>query len=173
MIVLFYLLVGAAIIVFQTTLTEYFSVWMGVRPDAMLLATLYLGLHRGREPGLIGGFLFGLLQDALTGGLLGANALSKGLIGHATGNLRRNIVSRNALFQSGVGLFATLFDVGLSAGLAFVFLPDLPMPETYWWEGAKSAVLNMALAPVVIGLLGRAQARTTPPTGGVPYPDVI
>jgi len=75
MIVIFYCLVGAGAIVFQSTVSEYFKAWLGARPDAMTLIVVYLGLQRGQETGLIGGFFLGLLQDVLTGGLLGANAL--------------------------------------------------------------------------------------------------
>lgn len=171
MIVLFYLLVGAATIVFQTSVTEYFNVWTGAQPDAMLLVTLYLGIHRGRETGLIGGFFLGLLQDALSGGLLGANALSKGLIGHGTGSLRQNVLGRNWIFRGALGLFATAFDVLLAAVLAVVFLPDLPLPADYWWAGAKTAAINTVLAPAVVGLLGKAEARVLPPAAGAPYPD--
>ena len=84
---LFYLFAAAGTIVFQTSITEYFHTWTSARPDAMLLVTLYIGMRRGSEGGLITGFILGLLQDILSGGLLGANSLSKGLSGYLTGGL--------------------------------------------------------------------------------------
>lgn len=173
MTALFYILLGATAIAFQTTITDYFSVWTGTRPDAILLATIFLGTYRGREAGLVGGFLLGLFQDVLTGGLLGANGLSKGLIGYATGGLRRNISNRNILFMGGLGLIASVFDLVLGAALTFVFLPDEVLPVGFWLAGGKSTVLNVLLAPILVGLLGKAEARILPPPGGVPYPDRI
>lgn len=173
MIVLFYILAGIGIVVFQTTLSDYFNNWLSVRPDAMLLAALFLGIYRGKETGIVGGFLLGLTEDVLSGGLLGINALTKGLIGYSAGGLRRNVTSRDTLFQGGLGFFATVFDIGVAAFLLAIFLPDFPVSAGYWWAGAKSTILNAALAPVVIGLLGAAHARILPATGGVPYPDRI
>ncbi|MDA1001725.1 MAG: rod shape-determining protein MreD, partial [bacterium] len=161
------------IVVFQTSLADYFNTWLGIRPDGMLLAALFLGIYRGKETGVVGGFLLGLMEDVLSGGLLGVNALTKGLIGNFAGGLRRNVTSRDILFQGGLGFFATIFDITVSAFLLAIFLPDFPIPKQYWWEGAKSTILNAALGPVIIGLLGAAHARIIPATGGVPYPERV
>ena len=173
MTALFYILLGAATIAFQTTMTDYFSVWTGTRPDAILLTTIFLGIYRGREAGLAGGFLLGLFQDVLTGSLLGANGLSKGLIGYATGGLRRNISNRNILYTGSLGLFGSVFDLVLGAALTFVFLPDESLPADFWIAGGESMALTALLAPIFVGLLGMAEARILPPPGGVPYPERI
>ena len=171
MSVLFYFFVGAGAIIFQSAVTDYFHVWTTARPDAMVLVTVYLGLHRGRETGLLGGFFLGLFQDALSGGLLGVNALTKGLIGHATGSMRRNVTGRESLFHGALGLFATAFHIVLAGALLTVFLPDLPVPRDYWIEGAKTTAINTFLAPIVIGLLARAEERVLPSAAGAPYPE--
>ncbi len=171
MIALFYFIVGAGTIVFQTAVAEYFDAWTTARPDAMILVTLFLGLHRGREAGLIGGFFLGLLQDALSGGLLGANALLKGLIGHAAGSLKRNVAGRDSIFHGALGLFATAFDKVLAVGLTAVFLPDLPIHANYWLVAGKTIALNTLLAPLFVGLLGSAEGRVLPSAAGAPYPE--
>lgn len=171
MIFLFYFLVGAGAIVFQSAVAEYFNVWLGVRPDVMVLITVFLGLQRGQETGLIGGFLLGLLQDVLSGGLPGANALSKGLIGHATGSLRRNVSGREAFFHSLLVFFATVFNTTLSVTLLFVFLPDVPIHPHYWLEAGKTTLLNTFLAPLIVGLLVGAEERIFPAAAGSPYPE--
>ena len=95
---LFYLIVIVGAIVFQVSVTEYFHTWTSARPDAMLLVTVHIGMRRGVESGLTSGFILGLLQDILTGGLLGANSLSKGLLGYFIGGLARNIARRTWTF---------------------------------------------------------------------------
>ncbi|OGL61099.1 MAG: rod shape-determining protein MreD [Candidatus Tectomicrobia bacterium RIFCSPLOWO2_12_FULL_69_37] len=171
MIVIFYCLVGAGAIVFQSTVSEYFKAWLGARPDAMTLIVVYLGLQRGQETGLIGGFFLGLLQDVLTGGLLGANALSKGLIGHATGSLRRNVSGREALFHALLAFFASVFNSTLMVTLLFVFLPDVQIHPQYWLEAGKTTLLNTFLAPLLVGLLVGAEERIFPAAAGTPYPE--
>lgn len=171
MSVLFFFLIGAAAISFQTAVADYFYAWTGVVPDGMLLVTLYFGLHRGRETGLVGGFTMGLIQDVLSGGILGVNALSKGLIGHFTGRMKRNVTGREAIMHAVIAFFSSGFNLVLVAGLAAVFLPDQPLSAIYWIAGVKTMLLNTLLAPIVVGLLGRAEARVLPPASGVPYPE--
>lgn len=170
-VLIFYFLLGLAAIVFQSAVSEYFYTWLGARPDAMGLIVVYLGLQRGKEPGLIGGFILGLLQDVLSGGLLGVNALSKGLIGHATGSLRRNVTGREAAFHAILVFFASIFNAALAVFLLFIFLPDVPITSHYWMETGKTALLNTFLAPLLIGLLVGAEERIAPAAAGSPYPE--
>jgi rod shape-determining protein MreD len=58
-----------------------------VAPDIPLLLVLLVALRRGPEFGCLAGFTAGLLQDAATGGLVGAQALTKALVGFAIGSL--------------------------------------------------------------------------------------
>jgi rod shape-determining protein MreD len=137
----------------------------------MVLIVVYLGLQRGQETGLIGGFFLGLLQDVLSGGLLGVNALSKGLIGHWTGSFRRNVSDRQALFHALLVFFASIFNSVLSVGLLFLFMPDVPVHPHYWLEVGKTTLLNTFLAPLLIGLLVGAEERIFPASAGSPYPE--
>lgn len=168
---LFYFLLGMASIVVQAAVSEYFNAWLGARPDPMALIVVYLGLQRGKESGLIGGFILGLLQDVLSGGLLGANALSKGLIGHATGCIRRNVTGREALFHAILVAIASIFNAALLVFLLFIFLPDVPVTSYYWVEAGKTTLLNTFLAPLLIGLLVGAEERIAPAAAGSPYPE--
>ncbi len=171
MTVLFYIFAAAGAIVFQTTFTEYFFVWTTARPDAMLLATLYIGVRRGPESGLVTGFFLGLLQDILSGGLLGSNSLSKGLLGYLTGGLVRNIARRNWFFLATLGFLTTLFDVVLWALLSLLFQPELGISTNYWFDSLKTIILNTVLAPFAIHLLSIIEGRIVPSSLGVPYPN--
>ena len=171
MIIIFYFLIGIGAVIFQSTVSEYFKAWIGARPDAMTLIVVYLGFQRGQETGLIGGFFLGLLQDVLSGGLPGSNALSKGLIGHATGGLRRNVSGREALFHALLVFFASIFNAVLSVAVLSVFLPDVPIHPQYWLEAGKTTLLNPFLAPLLVGLLVGAEERIFPAGDGTPYPE--
>lgn len=171
MIVLFYIFACASAIVIQTVISGYFHAWLGARPDAMLLVTMYIGVYRGSESGLITGFFLGLLKDILSGGLLGSNALSKGLLGHLTGGLVRSIDRRSWLSMASLGLIATGIDALIWAGLSVIFLPDLGISREYWYDSLKTIALNAALAPFVIHLLSVAESRIVAASVSVPYPD--
>ncbi len=169
MIVLFYLILAVLAIVFHTSVAEYFSDWVNARPDAILLMTVFLGLHRSRETGLIGGFSLGIFQDVLSGGLLGFNALLKGLIGYYTGGLRRNMTARIFFFHCAVVFFASVFDILFSALLVQIFLPAQFLTINYWIEGIKTVGLNVALAPFVMSFLAQIEYKVFPSDTGAPY----
>lgn len=57
----------------------------GVAPDIPLILAVLLGLRRGPDVGCLSGFAVGLLQDVAAGGLVGAQALTKALVGFAAG----------------------------------------------------------------------------------------
>ena len=171
MIVLFYIFALASAIVIQTVISGYFHTWLGARPDAMLLVTLYIGINRGSESGLVTGFFLGLIKDILSGGLLGSNSLSKGLLGYLTGGVVKNIGRSNWIFLVSLGLFATAIDAFLWAVLSLVFEPDLGISNDYWVASLKTIVLNAILAPFIIHLLSLAEARMISASANVPYPD--
>ena len=64
----------------QTTWLGMFSI-AGVIPDLALIWVVYCGVHCTRTMGIGSGIAMGILQDSLSGGLLGLNTLSKSLIG--------------------------------------------------------------------------------------------
>ncbi len=171
MIVLFYILLAVLTIAIHTSVAEYFSIWIGAKPDAMLLATVFLGLRHDRETGLTGGFILGIFEDVLSGGLLGFNALLKGLIGHYTGGLKPNVTARFVVFHGAVAFFASLFNILFSFILVQIFLPDQPPTTGYWMDAIETAGLNTVLAPFVISLFGKMQDKMLPSETGTPYPE--
>jgi rod shape-determining protein MreD len=106
-----------AIILFsgQTTWLKLFS-FGGVTPDLILVWVVYCGVRCSRASGIGTGITLGLIQDSLSGGLLGVNTLSKGLIAYFFSTLK------DKFFVEGVvpiGIFLVLssfFD-----GLVFYF----------------------------------------------------
>ncbi|MCE2451245.1 MAG: rod shape-determining protein MreD [Nitrospinae bacterium] len=171
MIVLFYIILAVLSIVLHTSVAGYFLIWTGAKPDAMLLTTVFLGLHRDRETGLIGGFILGIFEDILSGGLLGFNALLKGLIGHYTGGLKPNMTARFVMFHCAVVFAASIFNILFSFILVQIFVPSQLLPTTYWMDSIKTAGLNVVLAPFVISLLGKMEEKVLPSEADTPYPE--
>ncbi len=76
---------------FQTSFLYRFSLG-GVQPDLVLIFSMYAGIRFSGNAGVGMGFLSGLAQDSLSGGLLGVNSLSKGLVGLYFSALRNKIM---------------------------------------------------------------------------------
>ena len=53
----------------------------GVFIDFVILAVVYVGLQRGPEFGLLTGAIGGLVQDILSGGILGIGGFVKTIVG--------------------------------------------------------------------------------------------
>jgi rod shape-determining protein MreD len=70
----------------QSTVVPFFGV-ANVIPDIPLIVTVFLGFRRGPEAGCLGGFALGLVQDVAGGGVVGVQALTKGLVGFLVGLL--------------------------------------------------------------------------------------
>ena len=64
----------------QTTWLGMFSIG-GVIPDLALIWVVFCAVHYSRTIGIGSGIVIGILQDSLSGGLLGVNTLSKSFIG--------------------------------------------------------------------------------------------
>ncbi|MEK7709261.1 MAG: rod shape-determining protein MreD, partial [candidate division NC10 bacterium] len=71
----------------------------GVAPDVPLILTVLLGLNRGPEVGCLSGFAVGLLQDVAAGGFVGAQALTKALVGFVAGLIGERLWVSNPLVQ--------------------------------------------------------------------------
>lgn len=70
-----------------------------VAPDIPLILTVLFGLKRGPEVGCLSGFAVGLLQDVAAGGFVGAQALTKALVGFVAGLIGERLWVSNPLVQ--------------------------------------------------------------------------
>lgn len=165
---LFCLLLLVATFVFQTTLAEYGTLYLGVKPDLVLLVVIYIGISRGRRTGITLGFIMGIFQDALSGTPLGMNGLSKGLIGFIVGDIRQKLASRSVLAHLSFGLMATLLDGLLFVVVQALILPEVPLPEGFFRTLGKLTALNAILAPPVLMLLLALGERLARPVAGFP-----
>ena len=99
----------------QTTWLELFS-FGGVTPDLILVWVVYCGVRCSKAAGIGAGIVLGLIQDGLSGGLLGVNTLSKGLSAYFFSTLKGKFYVEGVI---PIGIFlilSSIFD-----GLVFYF----------------------------------------------------
>ena len=72
------------LLLLQLTLMPIFEI-EGIVPDLIIILVVFVALRRGQVQGTIYGFLFGLLLDIFTGGLIGSAMFSKTLAGFTAG----------------------------------------------------------------------------------------
>jgi len=109
------ILVAIFIFSAQTTWLELFS-FGGVTPDLVLVWVVYCGVRYSRSSGIGAGIALGIIQDSLSGGLLGVNTLSKSLIAYFFSTLKGKFFVEGMI---PIGIFlivSSIFD-----GLVFYF----------------------------------------------------
>lgn len=112
------------IIFLSLLLQSYFDLLSiaGVKPDLLLLATIYFSFKEGFFRGLWIGFGAGILQDVVASVSMGFHALPKALMGYLVGKYG-NSVRGDSLFSLGILIFFLSLLKGLFAIiLAFIFL---------------------------------------------------
>jgi rod shape-determining protein MreD len=121
----------------QSTVVPYLRV-ANVTPDIPFILTVLLGLRRGPEVGCLTGFALGLIQDVAGGEFVGAQALTKGLVGFLVGLLGGRFQVSHPLVQipglvlltvgEGIARYGLLrlfhFPVGFGDLMVFAVLPQ-------------------------------------------------
>jgi rod shape-determining protein MreD len=104
----------------QTTVVPVLRIG-SVTPDIALVLTVLLGLRKGPELGCLSGFVAGLLQDVTGGGFVGAQALTKALVGFGVGLLGGRLRVSNPLVQVPGLVLLTLAEGTARYGLLQLF----------------------------------------------------
>jgi len=123
----------------QTTLTGLLARGTAA-VDLVLVVVIYVGLTAGPIPGLAAGTVAGLVQDALSSGILGIGGLSKTVAGFLAGVVGTQFIVAAAVPRFIVFAAATALHAGLFMG-AYVLL-DLRSFPAAWPAIATQAVSN-------------------------------
>jgi len=141
----------------HATLTPLVSVG-GVTPDLPLIMVILLALRRGSEFGCVAGFVTGLLQDATGGGLIGVQALTKGLIGFGIGVAGGRLRVSQPLVQV-PGLVVLTIAEGLARfALLQIFRFPAPFGELMAYVILPQALCNGFIGAAVVLSLAWAQS---------------
>jgi rod shape-determining protein MreD len=146
----------------QTTLGTY--VFRSSTPiDLVLIVVVYVGIKSGPVTGLLAGTVAGLIQDALSGGILGIGGLAKTLVGFMSGVLGTQFIvsaplPRFVLLLVATGLHAVVF-VGLYTLLELRQFPPLyPAIVGQAFGNAFVGVIMFQMAEWVPGFVDRRRA---------------
>jgi rod shape-determining protein MreD len=155
---LYFLLLVLGALVLQATALNFVSVY-GVKPDLALVLVIFNGFLRGTREGAFLGFVGGVLQDLVSGGYFGMNALAKMAAGYLAGLGEGRLYRDKRVIAAGLTWFCTLasqlvyylllamvnVQVPVAAALAGIILPvsfynalvALPLYGLYYRSATK------------------------------------
>ena len=143
-----------ASVILQATLARYMVGGRWVF-DLVLVGVVYAALQQGAVAGMLAGTFGGLLQDTLSGGILGVGGLTKTITGYVTGGLGTQfVVSKpyaKAVIVAGATVVNRLMTIGLDG------LIHQAWPAVSWL-----AILGEAGANTVFGFAVFVAAAALP-----------
>ena len=135
----------ALAVVVQTTLARLL-VGGAAALDVALVVVVYVALKSGPVTGLLAGSAAGIVQDALSIGVVGIGGLAKSVVGFAVGAIGQQFIVTAALPRLAIFLGATVAHSAMFMGLHVLLgLGTFPSP----W----AAILNQALGNAAVGMI--------------------
>jgi rod shape-determining protein MreD len=134
----------------QTTLSR-FLVRGATAVDLVFVVVVYVALTSGPVTGLLTGTFAGLVQDALSSGVIGIGGLAKTVVGFLAGIVGTQFIVAQALPRFVVFFGATLLHAAIFIGL-YVLL-DLRHFGTPYADVARQALGNAVVGVVAFQLV--------------------
>ena len=129
----------------QTTLAGYIF-RSGTPIDLVLIVVVYVGIKSGPVTGLLAGTVAGLIQDALSPGILGIGGLAKTLVGFVSGVMGTQFIVTAPLPRFLLLLVATALHAAVFMGLySLLDLRQFPAPYP--------AILAQAFGNAFVGVI--------------------
>jgi rod shape-determining protein MreD len=144
------ILAVAGALALQTTLSRFF-VRGAPAVDLILVVVVYVALTLGSVTGLLTGTVAGLIQDALSSGVIGIGGLAKTVVGFLAGIVGTQFIVAQALPRFVVFFGATVLHAVIFIGL-YVLL-DLRHFGTPYADVARQAVGNAVVGVVAFQLV--------------------
>jgi rod shape-determining protein MreD len=121
--ILLFILLGVLVLTLQTTLLEFFPI-QSIRPDFMLVLTLFLGFSFPPVPGAILAFSLGYLVDLFSGNAFGFYAFSRILLFYGAYLFKSKFYLEGFSSQ-----FIFVFLLSFLEGLLLLFFLSLLSPD--------------------------------------------
>jgi rod shape-determining protein MreD len=148
------LLAVAVALALQTTLASL--VIRGTAAlDLVLIVVVYLALISGPVPGLLIGCAAGLVQDALSSGIIGIGGLAKTVVGFIAGVLGTQIIVAAPLSRFVVFVLATVVNSAVFMGLYTAL--GLRQFDDPW-----GPVMSQAIGNGLVGIIGAQVVELLP-----------
>lgn len=129
----------------QTTLTR-FVVGGTAAIDLVLVVVVYVALTTGPGTGMLAGSVAGIIQDALSSGVIGIGGLAKSLVGFLAGVMGQQFIVTAALPRFVMFLAATVVHSAMFMGL-YILLGLRSFPSPF------AAVLSQAVGNAAVGMI--------------------
>ena len=116
-------------IALQTTLAQYIFRGSSTAIDLVLIVVVYIAIKSGPVTGLLAGTVAGLIQDALSSGILGIGGLAKTIVGFLSGLLGTQFIVTAPLPRFLLLVVATALHAAIFMGLyTLLNLRQFPAP---------------------------------------------
>jgi len=146
----------------QYTLSRFFLVRGIVAVDFVLVVVVYVALTSGPTTGMLTGTVAGLVQDAMSSGVIGIGGLAKTIVGFIGGIIGTQFIVAQPLPRFVVFFMATLLDLTVFMGL-YVLLdihdfgarPYAPILR----QAAANAVTGVVMFQLIEFLPGAVERR--------------
>jgi len=140
------LLLLGVVLIFQTTMLDYLTVY-GVKPDLVMLLVVFNGFLLGPREGAFLGFAGGIIEDLFSGSYIGMNALSKMVAGYLAGVSGERLYKENSLVVAGVTFFSTVAGLLVYYFLLLYLKIDVPFFYTLLRVVLPTALYTAVLVP--------------------------
>ena len=149
--------IGLAVVLALTAQTTLARLVAGGAPqvDLVLVVVVSAALASGSRVGLWTGTIAGLLQDILSGGIVGVSGLAKSLVGFVVGVVGAQFI------VSGVAHRAVIFAVATMAH-ALVFVGVYALVVAVGPQASMTGILTQAAVNAVVGIAAGAAIQMTP-----------
>lgn len=134
----------------QTTLTR-FVVGGSTAVDLVLVAVVAVALTIGPVGGMLAGSAAGLIQDALSSGVIGIGGLAKTIVGFLAGAFGQQFIVTAALPRLVIFVAATVLHGAVFMGLYTVL--DIRAFQAPWKPLAAQALGNALVGIVAFGII--------------------
>jgi rod shape-determining protein MreD len=132
------------LLILQLSLVELFSIG-NFKPDLVLIGLIYFTLTSGQIPGIVAAFFTGLALDILSGGVIGANSLSKVIATFVAGYFSSDDSDR---FTFTSGFFAIIFLCALIDKIVYILVT-----LNVSFKSLVIVIVNHGIIPAVVTLV--------------------
>jgi len=130
----------------QTTIARYVFRDSSAAIDLVLIVVVYVAIKSGPVTGVLAGTVAGLIQDALSSGIIGIAGLAKTMVGFLSGLLGTQFIVTAPLPRFLLVVVATALHEGIVIGLNMLLnLRQYPAPY--------SAVIGQAFGNAFVGVV--------------------
>ena len=144
----------------QTTLAR-FVIGGTAALDLVLVVVVYVALTTGPVSGMLAGSVAGIIQDALSSGVIGIGGLAKSIVGFVAGVIGQQFIVTAALPRFVMFLAASVAHAAVFMGLYVLLgLRTFPSPwAAILSQAAGNAVVGMVAFTIIEGLPGMVERR--------------